>query len=73
MKIEVEEDELEVEPNKKDMEKIGIYKIDSLLLNSDGQMRFKDQHVDILSRYIYPLSYVTVYSIFKAKWDQKYS
>ena len=42
MNIEMEEEEIEVEATKDNMLKIRIYKIDYLLLKSDGQMRFKD-------------------------------
>jgi hypothetical protein len=34
------------------------YKVDLLVLKNDGTMRFRDQHVDITSRYIYPLVYI---------------
>ena len=42
MNIEIEEEEMAVEPTKDTILKIGIHKIDYLLLKSNGQMRFKD-------------------------------
>jgi hypothetical protein len=45
---------------KRDFIKSGFnYKVDTWLLNNKGEMRFKDQHVDIFSRYVYPIAYTT--------------
>ena len=43
--------------SKKDMIGIGICKIDRLLLSKDGMVVIKDQHVEIFSRYMYPVVY----------------
>jgi len=43
----------------------GIHKIDYLLLREDGTMRFKDQHVDIFSRYLFPVLYFIACARFK--------
>lgn len=43
----------------------GIHKIDYLLLREDGTMKFKDQHVDIFSRYLFPVLYCIACARFK--------
>lgn len=35
------------------------YRVDSLLLNRRGHMVIRDEHVDIFSRYVYPIAYIT--------------
>jgi len=44
-----------VRATKADMAHYGLCRIDHLLLKQDGTMFFKDQHVDIFSRYGYPI------------------
>jgi len=41
-----------------------VARIDRLILNSKGKMRFKDQHIDICARYGYLLAYVCVLIVF---------
>jgi len=36
------------------------YRVDSYLLNSKGQMIIRDEHVDIFSRFVYPISYIVL-------------
>ena len=43
-----------------DMVQLGVCKLDRLLLKSNGNMVFRDQHADILSRWMYPIAYVTM-------------
>lgn len=43
-----------------DMMKIGVGRYDRLVLKHNGQMAFKDQHVDIFSRYMVPTVYLTI-------------
>lgn len=72
MNIDVDVNELEnVAPCRDDMLEFGICKIDRLFLKSDGSMRFKDQHVDIVSRYLYPIIYLLVYIVFHVRWTHK--
>jgi hypothetical protein len=45
---------------KKELKRSGFnYKVDTWLLKTNGEMRIKDQHVDIFSRYAYPIAYTT--------------
>merc|ERR1711862_253099 len=44
--------------NKDDMLQIGLFKIDRLIVKRDGRMLFKDQHIEIFSRYAYPITYI---------------
>merc|ERR1711862_19275 len=37
-----------------------VHKIDRFLLWNDGTLRLYDQHVDIFSRYIFPITYIIV-------------
>merc|ERR1712151_1260268 len=46
-----------VRASKAEMSYFGLCKIDYLLLKQDGNMFFKDQHIDIFSRYAYPIIY----------------
>jgi len=39
------------------------YKIDLLLMRRDGKMFFRDEHVDIFSRYAYPVVYAICFTI----------
>jgi len=47
-----------VRASKAEMSYFGLCKIEYLLLRQDGNMFFKDQHVDIFSRYAYPIAYL---------------
>jgi hypothetical protein len=38
--------------------------VDKLLVNSKGRMTVRDQHVDVFSRYAFPIAYVVVLAIF---------
>ena len=60
-----------VAPRRDDMVKFGLYKIDRLFLKPDGTMRFKDQHVDIVSRYVYPIIFLFMYAVFHFRWTHK--
>jgi len=46
--------------NKDDMLEVGLFKIDRLIVKKDGQMIMKDQHIEIFSRYAYPIIYAIV-------------
>ena len=43
-----------------DMIQLGVCKLDRLMLKSNGNMIFRDQHADIFSRWMYPIAYVTM-------------
>ena len=49
------------------MHQVGVGRIDRLLLRRDGSMRFRDQHVDIFSRYFYPITYIIILIIMWAR------
>merc|ERR1711862_531434 len=51
--------------NKDDMLQIGLFKIDRLIVMTNGEMMFKDQHIEISSRYAYPISYVVLCILIK--------
>ena len=40
------------------------YGVERFLIDSDGAMRIRDQHVDVASRFGYPLAYVIVLGLF---------
>merc|ERR1711862_658110 len=44
--------------NKDDMVQVGLFKIVRLIVKRDGRMLFKDQHIEIFSRYAYPITYI---------------
>ena len=41
-----------------DMLQLGVCKLDRLMLKSNGNMIFRDQHADVFSRWMYPIAYV---------------
>ena len=41
-----------------DMLQIGVCKLDRLLLKHDGGMLFRDQHLEVFSRWMYPIAYM---------------
>jgi len=59
-------DDIAVSITKDDMLAIGLFKIDRLIIRHDGNMRIKDQHVEIFSRYAYPITYAVLCGIFAA-------
>ena len=42
---------------RRDMMKLGVCRLDRFLLKRDGGMLFRDQHVDVFSRWAYPFAY----------------
>ena len=49
----------EVIINKKHMEKYGeLCQIDRILLGKDGKLLIKDEHVEVFSRWMYPITYI---------------
>lgn len=63
---DVNMEDIDVMVNKDDMLAIGLFKIDRLIVKSDGNMIIKDQHVEIFSRYAYPITYSILCAIFSA-------
>jgi hypothetical protein len=43
---------------RQEMLKQGVCKLDRFLLKHDGNLVFRDQHIDIFSRWVYPIAYV---------------
>ena len=46
--------------SKKDMVKVGLFRIDSLLLSKNGNLLVKAEHIDVFSRFMYPVAYTVV-------------
>lgn len=56
------------ETNYQDLKAIGFdYKLDRFLLSHKGHLVFRDQHLDILSRYLYPIAYIAC--VYGLKYD----
>ena len=61
-----DEDQDDDEPRslRHDMVQLGVCKLDRLMLRSNGNMIFRDQHADIFSRWMYPIAYVSMMVFF---------
>jgi len=69
MNVNFNDDPLEnVVPSLDDMSQFGFHKFDRVFIKSDGSMRFRDQDVDVFSRYVYPIICISSFIYFRVKW-----